>query len=80
MYAIEFLANIQGDSIKIPEEYRDKLHQQVRVILLSEENELEIDEKLSLLDVLKKAPGQRLFKSVEEVDHFLNNEREAWDR
>jgi len=80
MYAIEFLANIQDDSIKIPAEYRHRLHQRVRVILLSEEQESRATEALSILDVINQAPGQRVFRSAEEVDRYLEDERAAWDR
>ena len=34
----------------------------------------------SALEVLAEAPGQRLFKTVEEVDTYLRNERDSWDR
>ncbi len=34
----------------------------------------------SALDILAKAPGQRLFKTAEEVDRHLRDERESWDR
>lgn len=34
----------------------------------------------SVLDILNDAPGHRLFRSAEEVDRFLEEERESWDR
>jgi hypothetical protein len=34
----------------------------------------------SALEILAEAPGQRLFKTAEEVDDYLQKEREAWDR
>ena len=37
-------------------------------------------EQRSALDILKEAPGQRLFKTVEEVESYLKNERTSWDR
>jgi hypothetical protein len=33
----------------------------------------------SVLDVLAKTPGQRLFRTAEEVDSYLSRERESWD-
>jgi len=34
----------------------------------------------SALDILAEAPGHRLFKTPEDVDEYLRQEREAWDR
>ena len=34
----------------------------------------------SALEVLAQAPGQRQFKTAEEVDRYLREERAAWDR
>ena len=40
MYAFEFKSKIINGVIKVPAEYRDKLGEQVRVILLAEEKEI----------------------------------------
>lgn len=76
MYAVEFLADIQEGKIKIPEAYLGRLHQKVKVILLS--SEPESDNRQSIMEVLDKAPGQRVFKSANEVDAFLKSERDSW--
>jgi len=34
----------------------------------------------SAVDILAEAPGHRLFKTAAEVDEYLRQEREAWDR
>jgi hypothetical protein len=34
----------------------------------------------SALDVLAEAPGQSIFKTVEEVDAYIKEERDSWDR
>lgn len=34
----------------------------------------------SAVDVLAEAPGQRLFKTAADVEAYLRQEREAWDR
>ena len=34
----------------------------------------------SAIDVLSEAPGQRSFKTADEVDKYLRAERDAWDR
>lgn len=34
----------------------------------------------SVVDVLADAPGQLAFRSAEEVDAYLREERDAWDR
>lgn len=33
----------------------------------------------SLYDLVKSLPGGRLFKTVEEVDEYLQQERDSWD-
>ena len=37
-------------------------------------------EQRSALDILKETPGQHLFKTAEEVESYLKNERTSWDR
>ncbi len=37
-------------------------------------------ERPSVLEVLAKAPGHRLFKTADDVDTYLREERTAWDR
>ena len=34
----------------------------------------------SAIDVLAEAPGHRLFKTAEDVDDYLQKERDTWDR
>ena len=34
----------------------------------------------SAVDILAEAPGQLVFKSAEEVESYLKEERESWDR
>ena len=34
----------------------------------------------SAVDILADAPGQRLFKTAKEVDDYIREERESWDR
>ncbi len=31
-------------------------------------------------DILAEMPGHRLFKTAEEVDAYINEERDSWDR
>lgn len=33
-----------------------------------------------IIDLIKDLPGHRLFKTAEEVDEYLRQERESWDR
>jgi hypothetical protein len=35
--------------------------------------------RLSIFDILNSVPGHRLFKSAEEVDNYIREERESWD-
>jgi hypothetical protein len=46
------------------------------IILLPESS---VTPRRSALDILAEAPGQRLFKTAEEVDDYLQKERDAWD-
>jgi hypothetical protein len=34
----------------------------------------------SAIEVLARSPGRRLFKNAEEVDTYLHEERDTWDR
>jgi hypothetical protein len=34
----------------------------------------------SVVDVLAEAPGHLMFQTTEEVDAYLREERDAWDR
>ncbi|MCL4872320.1 MAG: hypothetical protein KJ063_25445 [Anaerolineae bacterium] len=80
MYAIEFQTTIKDGIIEIPEVYRGRLQQRVRVILLGEEMMTSAMEKRSIADVLAAAPGQRVFKTAESVNQYLHEERESWER
>ena len=33
-----------------------------------------------MIDLIKDLPGHRLFKTAEEVDAYLQQERDSWDR
>ena len=33
----------------------------------------------SVLDIVREAPGQRVFQSAEDVTRYLREERDAWD-
>ena len=37
-------------------------------------------EQRSAVEILKEAPGQRLFETAEEVESYLKDERASWDR
>ena len=34
----------------------------------------------SAIDLLEELPGQRLFKTSEEADRYLQEERDSWER
>lgn len=34
----------------------------------------------SLYDLVKDLPGHRLFKTADEVDEYIRQERDSWDR
>ncbi len=37
-------------------------------------------ERRSVVDILAEAPGHRLFKTAQEVDDYIKEERASWDR
>ncbi len=37
-------------------------------------------ESVHIIDLIKNLPGQRLFKTADEVDDYLRRERDSWDR
>ena len=76
MYAVEFQTKIKDGMIEIPPEYRQKLAAEVRVIVLSAGQEIQTS--LSALDVLSQSPGQQIFHTAEEVDTYLQEERNSW--
>jgi hypothetical protein len=52
MYAVEFQAKVKNGTIEIPSQYRDKLKEVVRVIVLAE-----VEEKTdNLIDQLLETP------------------------
>ncbi|MBI5567094.1 MAG: hypothetical protein HY870_19510 [Chloroflexi bacterium] len=52
MYAVEFQAKVKNGTIEIPAQYRDRLKQIVRVIVLAEANE----RPSNLIDQLLETP------------------------
>ncbi len=40
----------------------------------------ETSRKRSVLEILAECPGGRLFKTAEEVDAYIREERDSWDR
>jgi hypothetical protein len=40
----------------------------------------QVKTRRSAVDILADAPGHRLFKTAAEVDAYLREEREAWER
>ena len=40
----------------------------------------EPDEQHHVIDLLTTLPGHRLFQNAEEVDAYLREERDAWER
>ena len=38
-----------------------------------------VTKRRSAVEILKEAPGQRLFRSAEEVEAYLKDERASWE-
>ncbi len=36
--------------------------------------------RVSMLDIINELPGRRIFKTSAEVDAYLREERDSWDR
>jgi hypothetical protein len=51
----------------------------VRVSIEPEEAETQV-ESGHVIDIVEHLPGHRLFKTAEEVDAYINEERASWDR
>jgi hypothetical protein len=51
-----------------------------RVRISIEPDTAEHVEKRPAIEILREAPGHQLFKTAEEVDAYLNEERDSWDR
>ena len=58
------------------------LRRQVEQLLSSEEirrgGEMAQLQLRSVVDVLEEAPGHRIFHSSDDVDHYLDSERQSW--
>ena len=52
--------------------------EEVEVIVLLPESPTA--KRRSAMDILAEAPGQRLFKTASDVEVYLQQECEAWDR
>jgi hypothetical protein len=57
MYAVEFQAQIKNGTIEIPEAYRSRFKEHVRVILLAEEDSPTVTLIDQLLQYPVKVPG-----------------------
>jgi hypothetical protein len=38
------------------------------------------EEKVPMIDIIEESPGQQLFKTADEVDEYIRQERDSWDR
>lgn len=55
--------------------------QRVRVsIQPAEVEQAPVTGDVHMIDLIKDLPGHRLFKTAEEVDDYLRQERDSWDR
>ena len=54
-----------------------RIGKEVEVLILLPDQSPE--PKLSILDILERVDDHRLFKSAEEVEQYIREERESWD-
>ena len=67
MQAVEFQAKIKNGMIEVPSQYKDKLHEIVRVIILTEEGET----TPNLIDHLLASPLKvRNFKPLSRAEIY----------
>ena len=52
----------------------------MEVVLLTPSEERPQRQRESVLDIINRLPGHRLFKTAEEVDQYIREERDSWDR
>ena len=69
MYAVEFDTNVKNGIINIPEEYKDRFKERVRVILMAEEETI----ATNFIDELLEKP-------VKEADFQPMNREEIYER
>jgi len=79
MQAIQFDARIHDGVIDVPPQHRGLSQESVKVILLMEDEPTLSVARPSALDVLARAPGKRLFRSIDAVDNHLRAERDTWE-
>nr|VFJ91113.1 MAG: hypothetical protein BECKLFY1418A_GA0070994_101439 [Candidatus Kentron sp. LFY] len=79
MQAIQFDARIHDGIIDIPSQHQNLPKENVKVILLVEDESPLPAARPSALDILARSPGKRLFQSAEAVDNHLRAERDAWE-
>jgi hypothetical protein len=70
MYSFEFKTKIKNGMIEIPEKFRDKLNDNVKVILLTENV---MDKSSDIIDKLLESPPKI-------ADFILNKREEIYDR
>ncbi|NEX18498.1 MAG: hypothetical protein C1943_18340 [Halochromatium sp.] len=79
MEAVQFDVELQDDLIPVPSRYRAWHGRRVKVILLSEEAPESTTVPRSAIEILAQTPKHRLFKSADDVDHYIRSERDQWD-
>ena len=70
MYAVEFQTKIKDGMIEVPSQYKDKLKKFVRVIILTDENEI----ATNLIDQLLTSPLKvKNFKPFSRTEIYDRN-------
>lgn len=65
---------------QLPSEERLRLAARILQDLTQSEENKSAKKKISALDWLKQTQRRRLFKTAEEVDEYLREERDSWER
>lgn len=76
--AIQITTTVGPDGtilIRVPE-----LRPGERVTVSVEPEQAQLKAPQHVIDILNDLPGHRLFKTAEEVDEYIREERQSWDR
>lgn len=77
---MQTLQEIYQAASRLPYQERLKLAAMILQDLTEQSSRENRREKIFAIDLLEKMPPRRLFKTSEEVDEYLREERESWER
>lgn len=81
MKAIEFRAKIVNGIIEIPKKYRKLTNQLARIIILTEDSELEdlTQDKESIQTILRELKTRQVFTQIQDPIAWQRSLRDEWN-